>query len=298
MYMTKIPFMNHVIRGGVVRREDTGYLLACNPNQEETHPHAKIVKWNLGIFTESTAKFNAHSICLVSKPDVALVFLSSEGFYGVHSKEAIGGNIFHNSQPRPADPRYGSFRSVSEIGGKAYAVGLRGMVYRLDNFTKWTRIDESLSSEFDPQAAHGFDDSQIYAAGFGGQLWQFDGRKWIRRELPTNVNLTSVKCAGDGMVYVAGHKGILICGRNHAWKMIDHGAMTADVWGLEWFQERLYLSTMTKVFRLEGEELEPVNFGEDPPKSCYQLSAAKDVLWSIGERDVMSFDGKTWSRIV
>jgi len=28
------------------------------------------------------------------------------------------------------------------------------------------------------------------------------------------------------------------------------------------------------------------------------LSAAEGVLWSIGRRDVMSFDGKHWTRVV
>ena len=55
---------------------------------------------------------------------------------------------------------------------------------------------------------------------------------------------------------------------------------------------------MDAVYRLKKEELEPVDFGKDPPKSCYQLSAAKGVMWSNGEYDIMSFDGKKWTRIV
>ena len=37
--------------------------------------------------------------------------------------------------------------------------------------------------------------------------------------------------------------------------------------------------------------LEPVDFGAEQPKSFYHLSAAPGVMWSIGESEVMSFDG-------
>ena len=33
------------------------------------------------------------------------------------------------------------------------------------------------------------------------------------------------------------------------------------------------------------------------PKTCYRLSADDGVLWSIGAKDVLAFDGKTWTRI-
>src|SRR6185437_7532916 len=118
--------------------------LACDPATEESHPHVKIYMWHRRSYSTSWAKFNAHTICRITDPEVALVFVSSEGFYGVHSKTSIAGNIFDDSQPEPNDPRYGSFRSVSEIGGKAYAVGLRGMVYRLDELSMWTRLDDEL----------------------------------------------------------------------------------------------------------------------------------------------------------
>jgi len=286
------------IRSGVVREQRIGYILACDPKREETDPHAKIIKWDGGTFSDSTAKFNAHSICLITDPELALVFVASEGFFGVHSKSSFAGVIFENSQPKPKEPRFGSIRSVTEIGGKAYAVGLRGMVDRLDAATLWTRIDEGLSSEFDVQAIDGFDGSDIYAVGFGGELWQFNGNKWTKRELPTNINLTTVKCAGDGLVYIGGHGGMLIRGKEETWKLMDQEETRDDIWDAEWFDGQLYLSTMSGVYRLEDNVLEPVEFGDDPPKSCYQLSVAKGVMWSIGEYDVLSFDGKGWTRVI
>jgi hypothetical protein len=210
----------------------------------------------------------------------------------------ITGDIFSMSQPPPPKPRHGGMRSVSEIGGKAYAVGYQGMVYRLDDLKKWTRIDDGLPASFRIEAIHGFQASDVYAVGLHAEVWHYSGNRWKRQELPTNQNLHMVKCAGDGQVYIAGHGGLLIRGRGESWSIIDHQDTDDDIWDLEWFEGQLYVSTLHAVYRLNGEKLEPVDFGKDPPKSCYQLSSAKGVMWSNGEYDIRSFDGETWTRVV
>jgi hypothetical protein len=296
--MADHPLHQLSIRTGVVRQPDTGYLLACDPKEAEKTGHIKIFKWHKGTFSDSWANFNAHTICLIADPDFALVFMSANGDYAIHSKRTDVGNIYHDSRPNPKEPRYGDMRSVAEIAGRAYAVGFEGTVFRLADYKKWTRIDDDLPVNFDISAIHGFDASDIYAVGFRGEVWQFDGQKWTRRELPTNMNLTSVKCAEDGTVYTAGHAGILVRGRKDTWTIVDHEEMKDKVWDLEWFEGNLYLSTMSHVYRLDGENLELVNFGDDPPTTCYHLSAAEGVMWSIGTKDVMSFDGANWTRIV
>jgi hypothetical protein len=54
---------------------------------------------------------------------------------------------------------------------------------------------------------------------------------------------------------------------------------------------------MRTVYRLEGDRLKPVGFGKDLPRTCFHLSAADGVMWSIGAKDLMAFDGKSWTRI-
>src|SRR5690606_28655431 len=178
-----------LIRSGLVWRQGTGYILACDPRKEEESPHVEIFLWQQGNLARTWAEFNAHSLCRISHPGKGLVYLSSEGFFGVNSQTNHAGNIFTDSAPPPPNPRYGSFRSVAEIDGKAYAVGLRGMVYRLDEWTRWTRIDDGLPETFDIQAIHGFGESDLYAVGFRGECFRNDGRKWSMIEMPTNVNL-------------------------------------------------------------------------------------------------------------
>jgi hypothetical protein len=285
------------IRDAVVWNGDFGYILACDPETELDTPYTWIRAWHQGKITESWVKFNAHSVCRTVLPERGIVLISSGGVYSVFSGQVHAGNIFDESQPQPTEPRYGSFSSVAQIGGRAHAVGLRGMVYRLDAPASWTRIDEQLPREFDVQAIHGFSESDIYAVGFKGELWQFNGQFWLKRDLPTKVNLASVKCAEDGIVYIGGDGGLLIRGRNEAWEILDQSPMQSDIWDIEWFGGELYVSTFSGLYRLKGSDLELILFGEDKPKSFYSLCVGEGVLWSVGEADVMSFDGTNWTPV-
>jgi hypothetical protein len=79
--------------------------------------------------------------------------------------------------------------------------------------------------------------------------------------------------------------------------MIEHGITEEDFWGIAWYAGRLFLSTMRLVYALVNGSLQQVDFGAEAPRTCFQLSAADGVLWSIGAKDVMSYDGSTWARI-
>ena len=298
--MSKSPLQGLVIRTAVVLRPDLGFIYAADPKQEEKDiPHAIGFRWNAGAFQRGDLNYSAHTVCHIAAPVPGLVDASEPGYYSLNAASGkTSGDILEDSDPPPKKPRRGGIRSVSEIAGKAYAVGFRGLVYRLDKKDRWTRIDDGLPAGFDIEAAHGFSGTDVYAVGEAGAVWHFNGKKWTKREMPTNASLNAVRCAGDSIVYIGGADGLLIAGRDETWKVIDHDETDDDVWDLEWFDGKLYVSTLSGVYRLKKDKLEPVKFGDDSPKSFYQLSAAEGVLWSNGEHDIMSFDGKRWKRVV
>jgi len=298
--MKKSPLKGLIIRTAVVYRRNYGFIYACDPKKEKRGvPHVITFAWTEEGFERGDANYDAHSACLITDPDRGIVDVSEAGYYTVNAKSDLAtGDIFENSHPTPPTSRARGIRSVSAIAGKAYAVGIRGMVYRLDALANWTRIDDGLPESFDVQAIDGFSGTDLYAVGFGGQLWRYTRQRWKREDLPTNTNLTSVKCGGDRNVYVGGHGGVLIRGKEGRWEVIQHASTTDDIWDLEWFADRLYISTLDGLFALDKRKLAPVAFGKDAPKSFYQLSSADGEMWSNGEHDVMSFDGKSWTRIV
>ncbi|WLH10166.1 hypothetical protein PSH58_14705 [Pseudomonas hefeiensis] len=298
--MPDTPLKGLIMRTAVVRLPGLGYIYAADPKKEADEiPHAITFKYKDGTFTRGEANYDAHSLAVVSQPELGLISISGVGYYSaIMASGTTTGDIFDDSTPAPQEPRTGGIRAVAAINGKAFAVGLRGMVYRFDGPKRWVRVDDGLPKTFNVQAIHGFSDTEIYAVGRDGAIWLFDGRHWRPCESPTSVTLTSVRCAPDGAVYIAGHHGVLLQGRKDMWSVIDQTVVSDNIWDLEWFIDALYVSTMSNVYRLKQSQLEPVNFGDDPPASCYQLSAGTDVMWSNGEFDLMSFDGVEWTRIV
>ena len=64
------------------------------------------------------------------------------------------------------------------------------------------------------------------------------------------------------------------------------------------FNGQLYVSSNSFVYRLEDGKLNPVDFGDEFVQACYLLSAADGIMWSIGNKDVMEFDGSSWKRVL
>lgn len=299
-HMTQNPLSGLVIRTAIVRRAGLGYIYASDPKKEaEDVPHTIIFKYKEGRFERGDNNYNAHSICGISRPQPGLIDVSGAGYYTVNSAAGVEvADIFENSLPPPTKPRTGGIRGVAEVGGQAFAVGLRGIVYRYDGPKNWRRIDEGLPASFDGQAIHGFAADDLYAVGREGQIWHFDGSNWRAEDSPTSTTLTCVTCAPNGKVYAAGHRGVLVEGHAGTWRVVDTEVPVDNIWDVEWFAEKLYVSTMGDVYTLGELGFSAVDFGADRPKSCYQLSSANGVLWSNGEFDLMLFDGINWKRIV
>jgi hypothetical protein len=99
------------------------------------------------------------------------------------------------------------------------------------------------------------------------------------------------------VVYAAGKDGVMVKGRNDSWEIIEWEAdVDADIWDLCWFAGKLYVATISNLYTLNANRLDEVDFGEIDVSSCYNLTEAQGVLWSIGNQDVLSFDGTNWQR--
>ena len=218
----------------------------------------------------------------------------------------IGSGDIHDEQvgsdkSSPADR--GPMRGIRTIGEQVYAVGMNRQVYRRNIVGGWSCIDDGARPPKNSdivvgfEATDGFDEKEIYSVGWDGEIWQYDGKIWSNKISPTNLILVDVCCAGDGTVYACGRVGTLIKGRRDKWESIDQPSFTDDIWNLVWFRDKLYLSTFDCIYTYEDDSLIKVNFGNDPPETCFHLSVRDGVLCSIGAKDVMIYDGKTWSRI-
>jgi hypothetical protein len=286
---------------GAVRYNDLGYLVLQDDTIDPVLiPHAHFVEWDRDEWGDGgQVGWTAIAVSVCKFPTEQMIGIGPLG-----QARLIGGGDSHDEQMGVGDETpssRGPLRAVRSIAGRAFAVGMQRQVYRRDGIDLWTCIDRDMRPAPGQivgfESTDGFEEDDIYAVGWEGEIWHFDGRRWHQSSSPTNFVLTDVCCAGDGNVYACGRVGMLLSGRNDLWRIIEHESMTEDIWSLAWFNQSLYAATYRGLFRLDGDRLIPVDMGKDTPATYFKLSTIQDVMWSIGAKDVMAFDGQSWTRI-
>jgi hypothetical protein len=288
---------------GAVRSSTMTYLaMVGDEAAEERVPQTLFVLWEPTEWFHCEARrWNLAGIAVAKQPIEQMIAIGEWG-----DVFCIGSGDEHDEhvasgQRGPKDR--GPMRGVRRIGKRIYAVGMDRQVYRRKAANRWADIGpptpaaQPADAVSGFEAIDGFDEKDIYAVGWDGEIWHYDGKKWRRLPSATNLLLVAVCCAGDGFVYASGREGLLLRGRDQQWEVIDLPGTTPDFWSLAWFDGRLYVSSMYRLFTFENGALAVVDTGAERAKTYHRLSAEDGVLWSIGAKDVLAFDGKTWTRI-
>ena len=295
---------------GCVRNSDIGHILVVSDdNDERDTPHAASIMWSnedqewLQTGSGSNVIFwTPLSATVCDHPNAQMVAIGAWGHVLVDGKGDFHEELIRDQDRAPVE-RKGKLLRVRAIGKRAYAVGMGRQVYRRDDVKKWTPIDGGVLVPASDMrllgfnTIDGFSETDIYAAGLKGEIWHFDGTNWQQLDSPTNRILNDAVCAGDGNVYACGDEGFLLRGRGDHWSVITDKGFTEDIWNLCWFADRLFIATTKGLFVLDQEKVRPVDVGDDIPGTTYHLSARDGILWSIGTKDIMQYDGATWTRI-
>jgi hypothetical protein len=288
---------------GVVRYPDLAALaMVSDERAAKRQDHTYFLTWDGGAWggEDEPKPWGVVSMVVCTHPIEQTVALGAGG-----QVYCVGSGDIHDELIDTRDggdvPR--TMRGLACVDGKAIAVGMGRYVYRRDGRDVWTPLDDGARQERgDPnvvgfEAVDGFSSSEMYAAGWNGEIWSWDGESWTPVQSPVNLTLSTVCCADDGEVYVAGRRGLLLRGRGRRWSVIQHDDHAEDIWDLAWFRGDLYVSTSVGLYRLVDDHLRHVDMGEDWPRSYFHLSAIDEVLWSIGAKDVLAYDGSRWTRI-
>ena len=191
-------------------------------------------------------------------------------------------------------------RYANSIDGYVYACGMKRQVYKRTGDNNWIDISAPFpkkNEEVGFESIDGFSENEIYAVGWKGEIWQYTGLKWINRGSLTNLILTSVHCASDGIVYIVGQQGVLIKGRNDSWEIIEwEDEIVYDFWDISFFKDKFYITTINNLYTFEDGRLMEVDFNDTQVLSFFGLTQAEGVMWSIGAKDVLSFDGTSWKK--
>ena len=247
--------------------------------------------------------WNIASCTVVYKPDERFVAIGPFGRVLV-----IGGGNVNEEVPindKGISPKKrGTLRAVRGIGGKAYAVGTMRQVYKRENIDTWHCIDSSAQNYIDIEktdtcfeSIDGFNEKEIYAVGWEGEIGWYNGETWKIIDSSTNTTLTNVRCAANGKCYASGKSGIILEGRYGDWKILKQELTKDNFWGMEWFNNTLYLSTNKALYLLENNNLKEVAFPNQKGSTFNHLSAKDGILWSIGAKDIFEFDGSIWKKL-
>ncbi|WP_415182318.1 hypothetical protein [Phaeovulum sp.] len=201
------------------------------------------------------------------------------------------------------NPNEWPIRGVSEAGRDIVACGANLRVYRRLGPDNWEEFGpgDNMSDEFQNnhlESIGGYSESEIYATGRDGMIWWYDGAHWTGVQCATNLAFLSVVCAEDGYVYVGGINGIMAKGRRDEFVVYTPPAPLRDIWALQDFRGAIYCAMTRALLTWTPDEgFVPVPEAMLLAKTFYNLGKGKEVLWSLGEKDVLRFDGAAWTRI-
>jgi hypothetical protein len=290
---------------GVQIAPDRGvFLLGDDEMMEKQLPHAVVALYEGDSWVPKPKglEWSAISVCWATAPVTEVIVVGYEG----HILAGPLDDMREETQIQidREDDKSGFLKCVRSIDGRAYIGGMDRQVYRRTANRGWEAVDAGLPYEEEEvvsiEAIDGFSEDEIYAAGRRGEIWRFDGTRWHAVESPTNVVLLGVSCGDDGNVYACGQLGTILRGRNDTWEVVEQTVTDQDFWDIVWFKGAVYLATRKLLYVLKDGVLAPVDYGNDDidiPFSFYRFAASEKELWTIGSKDVMRFDGVTWSRI-
>lgn len=189
------------------------------------------------------------------------------------------------------------------FGERILTVGMSRMVYERNSGASWRAIDSGLriprsSPEIEGLRAIEVDDNgDLVAVGLRGDIWFRQSEIWRAIESPTNLKLESLRWL-NGVLYICGGRGLLLHGQPDKLKIITQTATEDTFWSMESFGGEIFLSTRRgSIWKLIGEELVRVELAGGPDVSTGWLHANEGLLLSVGERDIFTNDGHSWTRL-
>lgn len=289
---------------GFVYSREWIYIAAVDLVLEEKDIyHAYVLRWQAGTWASWSIDHRIYALGVYdTQKGRTTMAMAPDGQVQIGDVDGFRWEAVDPDGDTPTERR--PLTCMRRIAQSIWSVGMSRMAYRRDVASgPWERIDAGLRvPRSSPEvtgllAVDGFAENDIYAVGFHGQVWHFDGQ-WQPVQSLTNLKLECVRCAPDGKVYIAGSRGVLLRGRDATWEIVPQDLTEDTFWSMEHAFGKLWLSTANGyLFTLEGDELVQIDLGVGKAVTTRTLHFNDGLLLSIGGRDLCVFDGQAWSRL-
>ena len=269
------------------------HAVAYFPDDEEGE------RWSLGTLEGFDVSFGE----VAQKPLVQHVVVSMHG-----QVYAAGSGVadIEKSIPNGEDigRLQGGIRRIKSIDGWLYYCGGRNSVGKRLGIDEWQLISpdvpnpERTDHRFNSfEDIDGFNENDIYCVGSEGQVYHFNGNKWYALDFPTNVNLNSVCCAGDGFVYVSGVHGITYKGKENKWKLIGGGDFNLPFRDMVWYEDRVWCTSDYGVWNIVNDKIITAEIPDGMSAYAGHLSTGDGVLLLAGFGGAAVLENGEWRKI-
>lgn len=291
----KIGKLTVKLTTGAARWRNLVYVAATSVKLDREHvAHTFFLANKDGVWSEcGRENWSSVGMTIVRKPGERMLAVSEDGDVFTYGGGVGGTEVI---EPRPV-----ALRGVTCIDGQAVAYGMRRQAYIRSETGSWRAIH---APDCKPGEAAGFEGLcgwsllDLYAVGWEGEIWHFNGSTWVIESSPVNVILTAATIHDDGFVYACGQNGTLVRGRVGQWEVLAANQTIDDFWAIASYQGQLYVASLGMLYVLTNGQLLTVSTGIDQTGSFQALSEAQGVLWSIGSDDIAATDGKQWVRVL
>lgn len=203
-------------------------------------------------------------------------------------------------------------QQIIQIGDDLYVVGSSSQVYRRHD-DAWHIFNQGLEevptavflkqgktlseavmlSQKTTAMLHSIDGSaenNLFAVGYGGSIYHKGDGPWVKLDDVTNTNLHRVKYVDEDTVYIAGDKGILLKGNSKGFHVVQTG-INDDLWGLEWFNNKLYIGTTRNgIYEFDGKNFHKILTAPKNDFECHTLNAYGGQMLALGSKDIFLTD--------
>ena len=147
------------------------------------------------------------------------------------------------------------------------------------------------------ESLDGFTENEIYAAGWHGEIWLYNGIIWQQVSGKKDILIRALCCHEDGFVFAAAQDNRIFKGKKDRREEVLIKQTANPIEEFISFQSTLYTASSDKLFTLQDDSLAEVDFGSDWPSTCGYLSRGDGILVCAGAKGLFSFDGQKWTRL-
>ena len=302
--MTKITEKFSFLRGYVLASDRIFFSAEHDEAVAKDVASGVLYTWRRNEWVYHLVEWSAVGVCAIERPSRTVFMLGREG--AVLTWGAAGFDEEQIREDNHSPQMRGPLRDIRVIEQEVFAVGMGRQVYRWLGPGNWVRFELGLpetrarGSIVGLNGISGVSVDNLYAVGWGGEIWRTDGERWRAVSSPTNVGLFDVQVISDKLAYACGQAGTLLRGIGDQWEAIEYKSNQeiGEFRSMAWFKDRLYLTDGDLLYSLVDDVVTRVDmgFGEDVPTGY--IHASQDLLLSVAPKDLfMTSNGAKWDEI-